>query len=100
VHTNSLQQPSGQEVASQTQALLEQCSPGLQEALEPHRQTPLDEQLSATLAPQVTHEEPLAPQLAVPACLQVASSSQQPEHDIASQTQSPSTHRWPAAQAL
>jgi len=36
VHTNPLQQPSGQEVASQRHELSEQCSPGLQLALKPH----------------------------------------------------------------
>jgi hypothetical protein len=98
VHIVPLQQPLGHEVASQTHELSAQCSPALQGALPPQRQTPLAEQLSAALASQATHVDPPAPHVATELCLQ-AVPSQHPEQDVASHTQRPPMHLWPLEQA-
>jgi hypothetical protein len=71
------QQPVGQLVASQTHAPPTQCLPPMQGALPPQRHAPPAEHVSAPI-PQLVHEEPLAPHVAVDAVWQLPFASQQP----------------------
>jgi len=97
LHVVPVQQPPGQDVASQTQAPARQCWPGPQAAEVPHRHSPAV-QLSALVALQAMQVAPAVPQLVVDGVWQVEPVQQPPAHDIASQTQAPTTQCWPLPQ--
>jgi len=71
-----VQQPSGHEVVSQTQAPTAQRWPAPQAAAVPQAQLPLVAQLSALFTSQATQAPPAVPHAAVPATLQVAPEQQ------------------------
>lgn len=97
VHTFPLQHPVGHDVASQTQAPPEQCSPAAHGAPVPHWQVPLAEHVSARTESHVTHVAPAAPQLPSARVLHVVPSQQPSGHDVESQTHCPARQRWPVA---
>lgn len=94
----SEQQPSGQDVPSQTQVLPMQRCPAAQAGAVPHRQSPIDEQLSAR-ASHTAHVAPPVPQVASDRVVQVAPTQQPLGQDAESQVHSPAAHRCPPAQA-
>src|SRR5213078_3594558 len=97
VQLPELQQPLGQEVASQLHRPLEQCLPDGQAApLVPHWHTPPAEQLSATVALQTVHCAPPAPQAEVERATQSLLLQQLLGHEAASHTQALPMHSWPA----
>jgi hypothetical protein len=95
--TPSEQHPSGQDVPSQTQVLPMQRWPVAQAAVVPHRQSPIDEQLSAR-ASHTTHVEPPVPQVASDRVVQVDPTQHPLGHDVESQVHSPEAHCCPPAQ--
>jgi hypothetical protein len=97
-HAPPEQQPLGQDVPSQTQVLATQRCPGVQVAPAPQRQVPVAEQLSER-ASQATQLDPALPQAATERVEQIAPLQQPPGQDVASQTQSPLSQRWPPPHA-
>jgi hypothetical protein len=91
------QQPSGQEVPSQTQVLPMQRWPAAQAGAVPHRQSPNDEQLSARVS-HTAQVEPPVPQVASDRVVQVAPTQQPLGQDVESQVHNPEAHRCPPAQ--
>jgi hypothetical protein len=71
------QQPVGQLTASHTHAPPTQCLPPVQGVFPPQRHAPPAEHVSAPI-PQLVHDEPLAPHVAVDAVWQLPFASQQP----------------------
>jgi hypothetical protein len=92
----ALQQPLGQEVASQTQVLPTQRWPTVQVGPVPHRQVPLDEQLSERTS-HAAQVAPAEPQVVSDRVVQVAPSQQPPGHDVSSQMQRPAAQVCPGA---
>ena len=92
------QQPFGQEVWSQMQALETQRWPALQAAAVPHSQDPAV-QLSALWVEQAVQVAPAWPQAVSEGCVQVPSEAQQPFGQlVVSHTQAPATQRCPSLQ--
>ena len=92
------QQPVGHEAELQTQWPPTHCWPATQAApVVPHWHTPVAEQLSATLALQVTHAAPPEPQLDVERAMQLVPLQQLLGHEVALHTHAPPTHCWPLA---
>lgn len=97
-HDAPAQQPDGHDAALHTHVPATQAWPGAQALPPPHRHWP-PLQLSLR-RPHATHAPPLEPQLAVEAPDWQTPPEQQPDgHDVASQTQVPARHRWPALHA-
>jgi hypothetical protein len=95
-----VQQPVGQEVASQMHELPEQRWPGPQAPLAPQEQVPAAEQPSADFASHEVQAAPSVPQVPMELAWQAFAAEQQPVgHEVASQTQVPLEQRWPGAQA-
>lgn len=99
VHTSwAEQQPSGQDVASQTHVPCEQCRPAPQGAAVPHLQVPFASHVSAESEVHAKQVEPAGPQLESVRVSHVVP-LQQAAHDVASQTQVPASQCWPVTQA-
>jgi hypothetical protein len=88
VHALPVQQPVGQEVASQTHAPPLQRWPAPQGALPPHLHWP-PAQLSALLRSQATQLTPPVPQVVVLGVLQLVPAQQPLAQDVALQRQAP-----------
>ena len=91
-----LQQPLGHEAASQTQVLPTQRWPTVQAGPVPHRQAPLDEQLSERTS-HAAQVAPAEPQVVSDRVVQVAPSQHPPGHDVSSQMQRPAAQVCPGA---
>ena len=78
----------------------EQRRPVPQAALEPQRQLPRLEQVSALSGSQAVQLAPPVPQVAGERALQVEPWQQPSGQEVASQVQAPPTQRWPGPQAL
>jgi hypothetical protein len=99
VHTPLAQHPLGHDVASQTHSPSEHRSPSPHALLIPQRQTPIDEQLSASWVPHCTHVDPAEPQLESERAMHVVPLQHPLGHDVASHTHRPPAHRCPDVQA-
>ena len=93
------QQPSGQEVASHTQAPPTQRWPVVQAAPAPQAQTPEGVQLSATTGLQGRQTLPAAPHLLKEGVAQLLPSQHPVEHEVAPQPHTPFWQRRPGPQA-
>ncbi len=93
-----LQQPLGQEVASQMHRPSAQRWPPAHAGPDPQAQAPSVPQWSALLGSHATQAAPFAPQVASARLLQTAPAQHPAAHEVPSQTQAPPTQRWPSAQ--
>jgi hypothetical protein len=98
-HALFLQQPLGQEVASQMHNPLAQRWPPTQAGPEPHSQFPVSPQRLALVLSQARHAAPPAPQVASPDTLHSSPWQQPPGHDIASHRHAPFMQRCPLRHA-
>ncbi len=98
-HTSPSQQPDVQEVASQAQRPELQCWPGRHAGPIPHPHAPLAEHASLSEGSHATQLAPATPQVVMARRRHVAPSQHPEGHDVASQTQSPTTQRCPALHA-
>ncbi len=97
-HVVPLQQPLGQDVASQTHTWPRHLWPAAHaDPVLPQAQVPPG-QLSAT-GPQLIQEAPAAAHVVEEKGVQVFPEQHPPGQDVASQTQLPWKHRWPATHA-
>jgi len=94
-----LQQPFGQEAASQTQVPFRQRWPLEQAAVAPQVQAPAAEQASAIIGSQATQVPPALPQAAVDDVVQMPLAQQPLGQDCALHTQRPPTQTTPEPQA-
>lgn len=92
------QHPPGHVVASQMQAPPEQRWPKPQALPEPHRQMP-EVQVSLVFPQSVQAPPPVPHAPTAPPAVQVLPTQHPTGHEVASQTQVPEEHRWPAPQA-
>lgn len=97
-HMPFWQQPSGQDVPSQTQVLPTQRWPSAQAVPVPHRQAPVAEQLSER-ASHTAQLDPASPQVASERVSQAFPLQQPLGHEVASQMHSPPAQRWPPTHA-
>jgi hypothetical protein len=95
-HVVPEQQPSGQDVPSQTHAPLTHRWPLEQAAPVPQVQVPPLLQVSA-VEPQVAQAPPAVPQLVRVCASQTPLWQQPPGHEVALQVHAPPTHAWPCA---
>jgi hypothetical protein len=87
-----LQHPFGHVAALQTHAPDWQTCPALHAAELPHWQTPVDEQLSESVAEQPTQVAPSVPQFVVDGVSHVLPLQQPVEQDVELQTHDPPEH--------
>ena len=98
-HVSPSQHPVVHELASHPQRPDTQRWPGRQAAPAPQPHAPAAEHASASEASHVTQLAPAMPHVAVERSRQLAPSQHPDGHDVSSQTQSPTTHRWPPTHA-
>jgi hypothetical protein len=97
-HMPFWQQPSAQDVPSQTQVLPRHRCPTAHAVPVPHRQAPIAEQLSERVS-QSAHVDPASPQVVSDRVWQMLFLQQLLGHDVASQMHDPLAQRCPPTQA-